>query len=158
MAARVRQLFGSAYRNGAVVSNAYGHHFQCQTAALGWASRSRAYPCTRSLPAGKSSKTSTVQRFFATPDEETSTWTVPFQADKRLGLPIAAKSGPELSGRPRSLAPMLRPQFDLAFVRPDRPARFSGLLHLGAPMRIGIASLLTAFRPLAAQVTPRGTG
>ena len=39
--------------------------------------------------------------------------------------------GLPLSGRPRPLAPMLRPQFGLAFVRPDRLARFGGLCHLG---------------------------
>jgi hypothetical protein len=41
------------------------------------------------------------------------------------------KRGMTLSSRPRPLAPMLRPQFGLAFVGPDRLARFGGVLHLG---------------------------
>src|SRR5215470_5163072 len=64
-----------------------------------------------------------------------------FQADKRLGLPITVKGGPELGGRPRSLAPVLRPQFGLAFVSPDCPARFGGVLHLGSDLD-GIGQLL----------------
>jgi hypothetical protein len=39
--------------------------------------------------------------------------------------------GRGLSGRPRPLASMLRPEFSLAFVGSDRLARFGGVLHLG---------------------------
>jgi hypothetical protein len=46
------------------------------------------------------------------------------------------------ASRPRSLAPMLRPQFGLAFVRPDGLARFGGLLQLGGSDldRVGASS------------------
>jgi hypothetical protein len=47
------------------------------------------------------------------------------------GSSYVVKRGMALSSRPRPLAPMLRPQFGLAFVRPDLLAGFGGLLHLG---------------------------
>jgi hypothetical protein len=76
-------------------------------------------------------------------------WTTTQRAPKargRLGVPLpvlachyrerdkSRRSGPkqmvrELLGRPRPLAPRLRPQFGLAFIGSDRLARFSDLFH-----------------------------
>jgi hypothetical protein len=55
--------------------------------------------------------------------------------------------GLPLSGRPRPLAPMLRPQFGLAFVRPDRLARFGGLCHLGLDLRSSLVDMVFGSEP-----------
>jgi hypothetical protein len=43
----------------------------------------------------------------------------------------ASQAASRRSSRPRPLAPMLRPEFGLPFVRPDRLARFGSLFRLG---------------------------
>jgi hypothetical protein len=143
MAARVRQLFGSAYKNGAVVSNAWPPlpMPNCRPWVGVAQSRIPVYP---KLAGRQALEDEHCPAFLRNARRGNVDLDCSFQAHKRLGLPLAAKGGPELSGRPRSLAPMLRPQFGLAFVGPDRLAGLVGLLHLGAPIRnrVGANSLL----------------
>jgi len=77
----------------------------------------------------------TIQRPDATPDGQTGNDIVRSRLTKAhcppIDWPIVVKRGMALSSRPRPLAPMLRPQFGLVFVRPDRLAGFGGRFHLG---------------------------
>jgi hypothetical protein len=86
-------------------------------------------------------KGGTIQRPRATPNGQTENDIVRSRLTKAhcppIDRPIVVKRGMTLSSRPCPLAAMLRPQFGLAFVRPDRLARFGGLCHLRLPSGSG---------------------
>jgi hypothetical protein len=136
MAARVRQLFGSAYKNGAVVSNAWPPlpMPNCRPWVGVAQSRIPVYP---KLAGRQALEDEHCPAFLRNARRGNVDLDCSFQAHKRLGLPLAAKGGPELSGRPCSLAAVFCFKPGLAFIGANRLARLGGFLHESLRFWIG---------------------